>query len=206
MEKPRSLRPWPKNQRHRDMTKTWEPFRTPPLSTSASRHSTTEAGTTGPSPTSAMTWNALLRGMASRSWPSPRRRSVPQPATSRTTPGPVVAHRPGGRSTAQGGRPRTEGPGMIPELIGAVGLVFAAVITGIFHRMRRENDAAHGESIAKLEDNGRTTARSTRPQVPFCATGRAPPTKPSAEHFRAPDPLHYASHVVRDSDVMGRHC
>ena len=48
--------------------------------------------------------------------------------------------------------------------------------------------------------------RSTRPQVPFCATGRAPPTKPSAEHFRAPDPLHYASHVVRDSDVMGRHC
>jgi len=95
---------------------------------------------------------------------------------------------------------------MIPELIGAVGLVFAAVITGIFHRMRRENDAAHGESIAKLEDNGRTTARSTRPQVPFCATGRAPPTKPSAEHFRAPDPLHHASYVVRDSDVTGRHC
>ena len=41
---------------------------------------------------------------------------------------------------------------MIPELIGAVGLVFAATITGIFHRMRRENDAAHGEAIAKLED------------------------------------------------------
>ena len=41
---------------------------------------------------------------------------------------------------------------MIPELIGAVGLVFAVVITGIFHRMRRENDAAHGEPIAKLED------------------------------------------------------
>ena len=41
---------------------------------------------------------------------------------------------------------------MIPELIGAVGLVFAAVITGIFHRMRRENDAAHGEAIARLED------------------------------------------------------
>ena len=41
---------------------------------------------------------------------------------------------------------------MIPELIGAVGLVFAAVITGIFHRMRRENDAAHGEAIAKLDD------------------------------------------------------
>ena len=31
-------------------------------------------------------------------------------------------------------------------------LVFAAAITGIFHRMRRENDAAHGEAIAKLED------------------------------------------------------
>jgi len=94
---------------------------------------------------------------------------------------------------------------MIPELIGAVGLVFAAVITGIFHRMRRENDAAHGESIAKLEDNGRTTARSTRPQVPFCATGRAPPTKPSAEHFRAPDPLHYEIEVctgeVRPGEV-----
>ena len=41
---------------------------------------------------------------------------------------------------------------MIPELIGAGGLVFAAVITGIFHRMRRENDAAHGEAIAKLDD------------------------------------------------------
>ena len=41
---------------------------------------------------------------------------------------------------------------MIPELIGAVGLVFAAVITGIFHRMRRENAAAHGAAIAKLED------------------------------------------------------
>ena len=41
---------------------------------------------------------------------------------------------------------------MIPELIGAGGLVFAAVITGVFHRMRRENDAAHGEAIAKLDD------------------------------------------------------
>ena len=41
---------------------------------------------------------------------------------------------------------------MIPELIGAVGLVFAVVITGIFYRMRRESDAAHGEAIAKVED------------------------------------------------------
>ena len=40
---------------------------------------------------------------------------------------------------------------MIPELIGAVGLVFAAVITGLFHRMRRDNDPAHGKAIAKLE-------------------------------------------------------
>ena len=45
---------------------------------------------------------------------------------------------------------------MIPELIGAGGLVFAAVITGIFHRMRRENDAAHGEAIAKLDDIAET--------------------------------------------------
>jgi aspartokinase-like uncharacterized kinase len=41
---------------------------------------------------------------------------------------------------------------VIPELIGAGGLVFAAVITGIFHRLRRENDVAHGEAIARLDD------------------------------------------------------
>ena len=41
---------------------------------------------------------------------------------------------------------------MIPEVIGALGLIFAAIITGLFHRMRRENDAAHGEAIAHLED------------------------------------------------------
>ena len=45
---------------------------------------------------------------------------------------------------------------MIPELIGAFGLVFAAVITGLFQRMRRENDAAHGEAIAKLDDIAET--------------------------------------------------
>ena len=39
---------------------------------------------------------------------------------------------------------------MIPELIGAGSLVFAAVITGLFQRMRREN--AHGKAIAKLDD------------------------------------------------------
>ena len=45
---------------------------------------------------------------------------------------------------------------MIPELIGAIGVVFAAVITGLFHRMRRDNDAAHGKAIAKLEDIAET--------------------------------------------------
>jgi len=41
---------------------------------------------------------------------------------------------------------------MIPELIGATGLVLAAIITGTFRTMRRENDAAHGEAITKLDD------------------------------------------------------
>ena len=45
---------------------------------------------------------------------------------------------------------------MIPELIASLGLVFAAVITGLFQRMRRENNAAHGEAIAKLEDSAET--------------------------------------------------
>ena len=45
---------------------------------------------------------------------------------------------------------------MIPELIGAVGLVFAAIITGLFQRMRRDNDTAHGKAIAKLEDIAET--------------------------------------------------
>ena len=45
---------------------------------------------------------------------------------------------------------------MIPELIASLGLVFAAVITGLFQRMRRDNDAAHGKAIAKLEDIAET--------------------------------------------------
>ena len=45
---------------------------------------------------------------------------------------------------------------MIPELIASLGLVFAAVITGLFQRMRRDNDAAHGKTIAKLEDIAET--------------------------------------------------
>ena len=45
---------------------------------------------------------------------------------------------------------------MIPELIASLGLVFAAVITGLFQRMRRDNDAAHCKAIAKLEDIAET--------------------------------------------------
>jgi hypothetical protein len=41
---------------------------------------------------------------------------------------------------------------MIPELIGATGLVLAAIITGTFRTMRRENTEAHGEAIARLDD------------------------------------------------------
>ena len=40
---------------------------------------------------------------------------------------------------------------MIPEIIGALGLVVAAVITGLFHRMRRENSEAHGRAIETLD-------------------------------------------------------
>ena len=40
---------------------------------------------------------------------------------------------------------------MIPEVIGALGLVVAAVITGLFHRMRRENSEAHGRAIETLD-------------------------------------------------------
>ena len=45
---------------------------------------------------------------------------------------------------------------MIAELVGALGLVFAATITGLFHRMRRDNDAAHGKAITKLDDIAET--------------------------------------------------
>ena len=40
---------------------------------------------------------------------------------------------------------------MIPELIGAFGVVIAAIVTGFFHRIRRENNDAHGRSIEKLD-------------------------------------------------------
>ena len=40
---------------------------------------------------------------------------------------------------------------MIPELIGALGVVIAAVITGFAHRIRRENNDAHGRSLQQLD-------------------------------------------------------
>ena len=40
---------------------------------------------------------------------------------------------------------------MIPELIGALGVIAAAIITGSFQRMRRENSAAHGRAIQQLD-------------------------------------------------------
>ena len=41
---------------------------------------------------------------------------------------------------------------MIPELIGAIGVVIAAVITGFAHRIRAENNDAHGRSLQKLDE------------------------------------------------------
>lgn len=40
---------------------------------------------------------------------------------------------------------------MIPEVIGAFGVVIAAIVTGFFHRIRRENNDAHGRSLQKLD-------------------------------------------------------
>lgn len=40
---------------------------------------------------------------------------------------------------------------MIPELIGALGVVLAAIVTGTFQRMRRENADAHGKAIETLD-------------------------------------------------------
>ena len=40
---------------------------------------------------------------------------------------------------------------VIPELIGAIGVVIAAIVTGFFHLIRRENNEAHGRSIEKLD-------------------------------------------------------
>ena len=40
---------------------------------------------------------------------------------------------------------------MIPEVIGALGLILAAIITGTFRTMRRENTQAHGRAIETLD-------------------------------------------------------
>ena len=40
---------------------------------------------------------------------------------------------------------------MIPEVIGALGVVLAAIITGTFRTMRRENSQAHGRAIETLD-------------------------------------------------------
>ena len=40
---------------------------------------------------------------------------------------------------------------MIPELIGAFGVIIAAIVTGFFHRLRQENSQAHGRAIEKLD-------------------------------------------------------
>ena len=40
---------------------------------------------------------------------------------------------------------------MIPEVIGALGLILAAIITGTFRTMRRENSQAHGRAIETLD-------------------------------------------------------
>ena len=41
---------------------------------------------------------------------------------------------------------------MIPELIGAAGLIIAAVITGMFRRLWKENGNSHGKALGMLED------------------------------------------------------
>ena len=40
---------------------------------------------------------------------------------------------------------------MIPELIGAIGVVIAAIVTGFFQRLRRENNESHGRAIRQLD-------------------------------------------------------
>ena len=41
---------------------------------------------------------------------------------------------------------------MVPELVGAIGVVIAAIITGFGHRIRAENNDAHGRSLQKLDE------------------------------------------------------
>jgi len=53
---------------------------------------------------------------------------------------------------------------MIPEVIGALGVIVAAVVTGSFQRMRRENHEAQGRAIAQL-DHIATTVEHIDEQV-----------------------------------------
>ena len=45
---------------------------------------------------------------------------------------------------------------MIPEVIGAFGLIVAAVITGVLQRWRTENNHAHGKALEKLDSIAET--------------------------------------------------
>ena len=40
---------------------------------------------------------------------------------------------------------------MIAEIVGGLAVIIAAVITGFAHRIRRENNDAHGRSLQKLD-------------------------------------------------------
>ncbi|MBV15506.1 MAG: hypothetical protein CMA52_03205 [Euryarchaeota archaeon] len=41
---------------------------------------------------------------------------------------------------------------MTAELIGALAVILAAIITGLFQRLRRENNGAHKETSEKLDE------------------------------------------------------
>ena len=45
---------------------------------------------------------------------------------------------------------------MIPVVIGAFGLIVAAVITGVLQRWRTENSDAHGRALEKLDSIAET--------------------------------------------------
>ena len=66
------------------------------------------------------------------------------------------------------------------------GCVFAAVITGIFHRMFRENDAAHGEAIAKSDEIA-TTVHEIDDQLDDMAVWQEKHQKLHAGRLEHPD-------------------
>ena len=45
---------------------------------------------------------------------------------------------------------------MAAEIIGAVGLILAAIVTELFRRLRKENTAAHGENNETLQKIAKT--------------------------------------------------